>query len=175
MSEAGAGRGPWHLLARGTAFRSLWAGQAASVLGDRVSGLALPLTAVLVLHAGPAAMGILTAANLLPFLVLSLPVGAWVDRRGRRRELMMWADVSRLALTLSIPVAFVAHRLSLAQLWAVAACLGVAQVVFDLSYPGVLAATVPEADYTMPAPCCRAAAPRAGWWAPAPPDGWCRP
>lgn len=141
-------RGAWGLLTTNLAFRRLWAGQTASVLGDRVSGLAMPLTAVLVLHAGAPTMGLLTAAGLLPFLVLAIPVGAWVDRRGHRRRLMLWADVARAALTLAIPLAFVTHHLSLVVLWVVAALLGTAQVVFDLAYPGVLAASVPPGDYT---------------------------
>ena len=141
-------RGALGLLTRNQTFRRLWAGQAGSVLGDRVSGLAMPLTAVLVLHAGASAMGVLTAAGLLPFLVLSLPVGAWVDRRGHRRRLMLWADVARAGLTLTIPLAFVTHYLSLWLLGTVAALLGSAQVVFDLAYPGVLAATVAPEDFT---------------------------
>ena len=109
------------LLTTHQAFRRLWAGQAASVLGDRVSGLAMPLAAVLVLRAGAPAMGVLTAAGLLPFLVLSIPVGAWVDRASHRRRLMLWADVARAVLTLTIPLAFVTHHLSLLLLGAVAA------------------------------------------------------
>ena len=141
-------RGALGLLTTHRAFRRLWAGQAASVLGDRVSGLAMPLAAVLVLRAGAPTMGVLTAAGLLPFLVLSIPVGAWVDRASHRRRLMLWADVARAVLTLTIPLAFVTHHLSLLLLGAVAALLGSAQVVFDLAYPGVLAATVGPDHYT---------------------------
>ncbi len=141
-------RGALDLLRTHQAFRRLWAGQAASVLGDRVSGLALPIAAVLVLRAGAPTMGVLTAAGLLPFLVLSIPVGAWVDRASHRRRLMVWADVARAVLTLTIPLAFVTQHLSLLLLGAVAALLGSAQVVFDLAYPGVLAATVGPDHYT---------------------------
>ena len=81
MAPEAARRGAWGLLTKNVVFRRLWADQTASVLGDRVSGLAMPLTAVLVLHASAPPMGLLTAASLLPFLVLAVPVGGWVDRR----------------------------------------------------------------------------------------------
>ncbi len=63
-------------------FRRFWIGQSVSMLGDQVTIIALPLTAVLVLDATPAEMGYLTAAALVPNLIFSLHAGAWVDRRG---------------------------------------------------------------------------------------------
>ena len=74
------------LLRRNADFRRYFIGQSVSLIGDQVSGIALPLTAVLALHATPGQMGALTTAYLLPNLVLSLHAGVWVDRSGRRRE-----------------------------------------------------------------------------------------
>src|SRR5205814_2137287 len=80
------------LLRENAGFRRLWCSQTVSVAGDHVGLVALPLVGVLALHAGPARMGLLTAAAWAPSLVLSLHAGAWVDRTGRPREAMIAAD-----------------------------------------------------------------------------------
>jgi hypothetical protein len=69
------------------AFRRLWAAQAVSLAGDQLTTLALPLLAVLVLHASPAAVGLLSASRVIPFLVGALVIGAYVDRMRRRPPL----------------------------------------------------------------------------------------
>jgi MFS family permease len=92
------------LLAENAAFRGLWMAQSISLVGDQVSLLALPLVAVLTLHAGPAEMGYLVAAELVPSLLFSLHAGVWADRRGDRRGLMIATDVGRAALLATIPV-----------------------------------------------------------------------
>ena len=74
------------LLRAHPAFRRFWLGQTVSLLGDQVTLIALPLVAVLELHASAAQMGYLTAAAVLPNLVFSLPAGAAVDRYGHRRQ-----------------------------------------------------------------------------------------
>src|SRR2546426_1652518 len=89
-------------------FRRFWTGQTISLLGDQVSLIALPLVAVLVLHAGAAQMGYLTAVGVAPNLLFSLHAGARVDRRGRRRLTMIAADLGRAALLVTIPVAYAA-------------------------------------------------------------------
>jgi hypothetical protein len=73
-------------------FRRLWAALGVSLLGLEVTAFALPLTAALVLGATPLQMGLLAAAGQAPFLLLSLPAGAWVDRR-RRRPLLIASDL----------------------------------------------------------------------------------
>src|SRR6266498_2065837 len=87
-----------------TDFLKFWAGQSLSLLGSTVSALALPLTAVLVLEATPAQMGILTALGALPAVLLGLFAGVWVDR-SRRRRLMIAADLLRAVLLFTIPLA----------------------------------------------------------------------
>ena len=86
------------LLRQNRDFRRYWLGQSVSLFGDQITELAVPLVGVLVLHAGPAQMGYLTAANLAPYLLFSLHAGAWVDRRGRRRQVMIAADFGRSLL-----------------------------------------------------------------------------
>ena len=57
-------------------FVRLWIGETVSLIGSEVSELALPLTAILVLHADAADLGLLGAARFLPFLVFTLPIDA---------------------------------------------------------------------------------------------------
>src|SRR5215213_10845102 len=117
-------------LLREREFRLFWAGQTISVFGDQITLLALPIVAVLVLHADPAQMGLLTAAGLLPHLLFSVPAGVWLDRVKRRRRLMIVADVARAAVLALIPLAFVANVLSIELLFAVTFVVGALSVVF---------------------------------------------
>src|SRR5688572_8591313 len=65
-------------------FVKLWAGQTVSKFGTHISGAAMAATAVLVLQATPAQMGLLGAFAGLPVLVISLLAGVWVDRLQRK-------------------------------------------------------------------------------------------
>jgi MFS family permease len=116
-------------------FRNIRLAQSVSLLGDQVAVIALPLTAVLVLDAGPGEMGLLGAAALLPHLLLSLPAGIWLDRVASRRRVMIATDLGRAALVGTIPLAYALDALTLAQLYAVAFLSGCLAVLFDLSYP----------------------------------------
>ena len=66
-------------------FDFLWAGQTVSRVGTEVSVLAIPLIAIQVLDATTFEVGALTAVETLPFLLVGLPAGAWIDRMRRRR------------------------------------------------------------------------------------------
>lgn len=110
-------------------FRLLWIGEGASTMGSAISGIALPLVAVVALHADAFVMGLLAAMTWLPALVLGLPAGAWVDRC-RRRRVMMACNAAGLLLMLSVPVAAWLGWLSLDYLLAVALLIGIV-TVFD--------------------------------------------
>jgi MFS family permease len=122
------------LLRQDAGFRRFWCSQTASLAGDQVSMVAIPLAGVLVLHAGPAGMGLLTAAGWAPNLLLSLHAGAWVDRSGRPREAMIAADLGRAALLVTIPAAWVLGVLSFAQLVAVAFAVGALGALASVAY-----------------------------------------
>jgi MFS family permease len=130
------------LLRENVGFRCLWCSQTVSVAGDHVGLVALPLVGVLALHAGPAQMGLLTAAAWAPSLVLSLHAGAWVDRTGRPREAMIAADLGRAALLATVPVAWALGVLTFAQLIAVAFGAGALGAVATVAYGSVYAALV---------------------------------
>ena len=129
-------------LLRQPEFRRFWVGQGISQLGDQISFLALPLAAVLALHAKAAQMGFLTAAALAPHLLLSLGVGAWVDRRQRKRRVMIAADLGRAALLATVPLAYAFDALTIAQLYAVAFAHGALSVFFEVAYPTVFLSTI---------------------------------
>jgi MFS family permease len=135
------------LLRENRSFRTFFAGQSVSLLGDQITLIALPLVAVLVLDASPAQMGYLAAAALLPNLLFSLHAGAWVDRRGRRRQTMIAADLARAALLVSVPVAYWLHVLTFAQLYVVGFLTGLASVFFFVSYTTLFVSLVPRERY----------------------------
>lgn len=137
---------PTGLLRRNRAFRLLWYGETVSQLGDRVSDLVLPLIAVTLLGAGPGRVGMLTALLWAPNL-LGLFVGAWVDRRRYRRRLLIAADLTRAALLATLPLAYLAHALTLTQLYVVALGTGGAAVLFGVAYPAFFVALVPRESY----------------------------
>jgi MFS family permease len=120
-------------LIRHPGFLRLWFGQSISELGSQVTTLALPLAAVLVLHASTFQVGLLTTAGYAAFLLVGLPAGVWVDRL-RRRPIMIAADVIRAITLASVPAAYALRVLSLGQLYAVAFIVGVATVFFDVAY-----------------------------------------
>jgi MFS family permease len=118
-------------------FVLLWSGQSVSELGSEVSALAIPLVAIDVLHASTFAVGVLTAVQTLPFLLVGLPAGAWVDRL-RRRPVLIAADVGRAAALASIPAAWALSILTLPQLYVVSLVSGVLTVFFDVAYQSYL-------------------------------------
>lgn len=118
-------------------FLFLWGGQTVSEIGSQVTVLAVPLVAVLVLKASTIQVGLLTAAEVSGYLLVSLPAGAVVDRVAKRR-LMIWCDAARLMVVGSVPVAAALGVLSLGQLYAVALISGVFGVFFSVAYPSYL-------------------------------------
>ena len=128
-------------------FRRYFIGQSVSLLGDQVSLIALPLTAVLALHATAGQMGALTTAYLIPNLLFSLHAGVWIDRRGRRRQMMLATDVARGLLIATIPVAYALGHLTWAQLYVVGFLTGALSVLFNVAYGAFFQAVVPREDY----------------------------
>jgi len=114
-------------------FRRLWAAQSVSLIGSEVTLLAFPLAAALVLKATPVQMGLLAAASQAPFLLFSLPAGAWIDRTSRRPWLIL-SDLGRTLLLLSVPIAALMHMLSLIQLYVVAFLVGTLTVLFEVAH-----------------------------------------
>lgn len=118
-------------------FLKLWAAQTVSLGGSLVSRVALPLVAILTLNASPGEVALLRVADLLPGILLGLFAGVWVDRL-RRRPLMIWSDVGRALLLVSIPVAALFGLLGMEQLWVVVFAAGLLTALFEVAYQAYL-------------------------------------
>ena len=129
VGTKGAKRG---LLRRSAEFRKLWAAGAISQLGTYVSNLAIPLFALVDLHASVLQVTLLTTARTGANLLVGLPAGALVDRM-RCRPVMIAADLGRMVLFASIPVAAALHVASIGQLYAVVFLGGVLTIFFDVA------------------------------------------
>jgi predicted MFS family arabinose efflux permease len=119
------------LLRRDRDYRWFWMGQTVSVFGTQVTTLALPLAAALSLGAGAGGVSVVATASYLPNVLLPLFAGNWLERR-RRRRIMILADVVRAVALAVVPLAYATGRLSLGLLAAVAFVVGAASVVFDV-------------------------------------------
>ena len=128
-------------------FRRFWLGETVSLVGDQITLIALPLVAVLELDASASQMGLLTAAALVPNLLFSLHAGAWIDRRGKRRQLMIATTLGRAVLLASIPLAYVLGVLSLAQLYVASFLVGTLSVLFFVAYSTLFVSLVPRSRY----------------------------
>ncbi|PFG15602.1 putative MFS family arabinose efflux permease [Propionicimonas paludicola] len=124
-------------------FGRLLFGQSVSAVGSQVTFMALPMIAVLSLGATPAAMGLLGAVDNLPYLLIGLWVGVYVDRYSRRR-LMVLSDLLRAVAVVSVPIAAIGGWLSFVQLCVVAFVVGIGNIVFDVACQAQLPELVPS-------------------------------
>ncbi|MYS19642.1 Transmembrane secretion effector [Streptomyces sp. DvalAA-14] len=122
-------------------FTKLWGGETVSLVGSQVTDMALPLTAILTLHATAFGIGLLNVARYAPFVLVSLFAGVWFDRR-RRRPTLIVSNLGRAVLIGLIPLAHAFDLLSMTLLYAVGFTAGLLTVLFDigiLSYvPGLV-------------------------------------
>ncbi len=122
-------------------FRKLWSAETVSQFGTQFTILALPLAAVIVLHASVFEIAALNVVEFLPFVLISLPAGVWVDRM-RRKPILVVGDLARALLLVSIPIAYAFDALTIWQLYAVGFLVGIATVFFDVAYQSYLPALV---------------------------------
>jgi MFS family permease len=92
-------------------------------------------------------MGWLRFAGLLPALLFSLPAGAWADRRGKRRQTMIAADLARFALMASLPLGYAFGVLTFVQLCVVVFAVGSLAVLFDVCNATLFVSLVPPEQY----------------------------
>ncbi|MEJ8651229.1 MFS transporter [Streptomyces sp. MS1.AVA.3] len=126
-------------------FMLLWCGQGAGTLGPRVALVVLPVLALDTLHAGTFQVSLLTSLGWLPYLLFSLPAGVVADRLDQRK-IMIFCDVARLLLILSVPLIALMGRLSLWYLYAVVGVSGILTVLFTVAYRSQLPKLVSSAQ-----------------------------
>ncbi len=114
-------------------FRLLWIGETVSQVGNAMAVVGVPLIAVLALHASTFEVGVLTASAWLPWLLIGLPAGAWVDRLPAR-QVMIACDLISALLYASVPAADWAGVLSIGWLIIVQLVAGAANVMFMTAY-----------------------------------------
>jgi MFS family permease len=112
-------------------FTKIWAGETVSLIGNQITVFALPLVAILTLHASVIQVGILSALRLLPVVIFSLLAGVWLDRR-RRRPIMIACSVGNGLLIGLVPLCSAFDALSMPLLYAVTFLVGALSVVFDV-------------------------------------------
>jgi MFS family permease len=129
----------------GRQFGWLWTAYAVSVYGSGLGFGALPLIAVLVLHAGPAEVSALSAVGPAVGALIALPLGPWVEFR-RKRPVMIAMDAARFAVMMTIPVAYALGWLSVAQLLVASAVVAAAKIAFTAASGSYLRALVRPDD-----------------------------
>jgi len=126
-------------------FALFWTGESISEVGNSVTLVVIPLVAIDTLHASTFIVTLLTAMVWMPWVVIGIPAGAWVDRLPPR-SVMLASDAVSVAVYLSVPVAAWCGVLTVAQLIAVTLIAGAATVFFNSAYQVLLPGVVDEAD-----------------------------
>jgi MFS family permease len=119
-------------MARGTEdsqFRWLWAAFAVSTFGTWIAFDAFPIVAIIALHARPFQVSLLAAAGLAVSAAVAVPLGPWVERR-RKRRVMIVMDCVRFVALASIPLAYAFGWLRFGQLLVAAVVVGAADIGF---------------------------------------------
>ncbi|GAB1332463.1 MFS transporter [Streptomyces sennicomposti] len=151
MTTAVQGRGDKERRADGAAhaaaFWRYWGASAASGIGDAVTAVALPLLAVLVLHASAFEVSLITAASYAAWLLIGLPAGVLVHRLPLRGT-QVAMDLTRAVAVASVPTAAALGVLGLPQLIVVALVVGLASVVFDVGNSTFLPSIVTKEELT---------------------------
>jgi predicted MFS family arabinose efflux permease len=128
-------------------FRLFWFAQGASVTGDQIREFAIPLIAVSVLRVSATELGVLSALQWLPFLLLALPLGVIIDRH-RRRNLLMFSETGRGVLMVALACAAAANALGFPLLLVAVVALGTLTVIYEVGYQSAIPALVPREGLT---------------------------
>src|SRR5580704_4942212 len=126
-------------------FGLFWAGESISGFGSAITTVAMPLVAVSTLHASTALVALLTGATWLPWVLIGLQAGTWVDRWPRRRVLLT-ADLIAAAVLIAVPIAAWTGVLTIGMLLAAAVVAGTCSVFFTLAVNAYLPHLLPSDD-----------------------------
>lgn len=122
-------------------FMKFWIGETISLVGMRITGFALPYLAITVLGASSAQLGLLRTVEFVPFVLLTLLAGVWVDR-SRRLRIMVTTNALRAVLLVTVPILYAMDRLEIWHLYVIVLLAGICRVFFDVSYLSYLPSLV---------------------------------
>ena len=123
-------------------FMLLWSGQIVSTLGTESSSIVYPLL-ILAITGSPAAAGIASALQTLPYLLISLPAGALIDRWDRKR-VMILCDIGRGLLVAGVAIAALFNFLTIWQIYFTALIDGSLFVLFNIAEMVAVTRVVPK-------------------------------
>ncbi len=126
-------------------FHKLWAGQSVSLVGINVTYVALPLLAIYAINAGAFEVGLITLAETVPYLLVTLWAGAWIDGR-RRIPVMLFADLGRGAILVAVAVLTLLGMVNLEIIVGLMLFYGVGSVFFEVAYYAVVPSIVRRSD-----------------------------
>jgi MFS family permease len=130
-------------LLRDATYRRLWSSILISSFGGQVTMLALPLTAAVLLHATPTQMGMLTAVEVIPFVLFSLPSGVWLDQV-RKLPVYIWGETVLAFAVASVPLAWWLGILSIGWLYFIGFVIGTVNTIAGSAAQIVLTQIVPR-------------------------------
>jgi MFS family permease len=130
-------------LLRDRVYRRLWTSILISSFGGQVTLLALPLTAAVLLRATPTQMGQLTATEIAPFVLFSLPTGVWLDRV-RKLPVYVLGELTLACTVLTVPLAWWFGWLSINWLYVTAFVIGSVNTTAGSAAQIVLTQIVPR-------------------------------
>ncbi|MFL9935904.1 MFS transporter [Paraburkholderia sp. RL18-103-BIB-C] len=128
------------------AFQRLAWSNLAAQSAEQISLAAAPLVGVFALGADAHGTGLLQTAQTLPFLLLSMPLGVWADRRSRRM-LMTLAESVRVFAMLCVLLLVMTHALSLPLLAALGFIAATGTVAYNVAAPSLVPSIVPREAY----------------------------
>lgn len=130
-------------LLRDMIYRRLWTSILISSFGAQITMLALPLTAAVLLHASPTQMGVLIFMETLPFVLLSLPSGVWLDRVRKLPVYIVGESLIAIGVA-SVPLAWWMGWLTMGWLYAVGFLIGAINTTAGTAAQIVLTQIVPR-------------------------------
>ncbi|MFZ6749666.1 MFS transporter [Undibacterium sp. Ren11W] len=134
---------PKHDLLRDLIYRRLWTSILISSFGAQITMLALPLTAAVLLKASPTQMGILIFMETLPFVLLSLPSGVWLDRVKKLPVYIVGESMIAVGVA-SVPLAWWLGYLDMSWLYVVGFLIGAVNTTAGTAAQIVLTQIVPR-------------------------------
>lgn len=128
-------------------FTRFWAAATVSGFGNYVTTLAIQVLVVLTLHQSAAGVGLVSAAQWLPYLLFGVVIGVLVDR-SRRRPLLVTTDLVRAGLLVGVPVLAVTGHLTIVVLMAFMVIFGLMSLINDAASQSFLPRLVPAGMLT---------------------------